>query len=435
MSRRNTSIKSAFSFSSGDIGQDSMSINIQNHIATTNGQQSRCKHPVPLPIFHAQARQALTIVWPDVSPNSIQLSHVCGGANNRIIGVTRPSTKGDGQQPDHFVVRVPNHDAGFRETVAAFIFADRYAKLTTPSTVHFDLGDSNPFGNPYLVQNRLPGMSAADVPFWRDHGRKLRFWSDYGAIFCELLQVRSSVIGACDFSIVGDGSAPSVHSRVGVRDRGTGAVWRQVPLKSVMPSKTAIRDYLLRDFERYKGVSARLASHMCRACQPIRLAHITAFTKLIHEAHDDGWFEGMAVTLRHVDLWPSNVLVAEDGSITGVLDWDGAMLEPAFMACEPPEMYWTCGMNLSGRDSQTKRDELKRAFNESAGTEYSRFAYGEAYNFLRKIVGFRPMYWCCCANPGHYDMDEIIRDWNGIRMKRVGKPSEAKIAFGDKDQT
>ncbi|ROT42557.1 hypothetical protein SODALDRAFT_354714 [Sodiomyces alkalinus F11] len=379
-------------------------------------------------IFHAQARQALTTLWRDVSPDSIQLSHVCGGANNRIIGVTRPSTRGDAQKPDRFVVRVPNIDVGFRETVAAFLFADRYTKLTTPSTIHFDLGDRNPFGQPYLVQNRLPGTPAADVPFWRDHRRKLRFWSDYGAVFRELLQVHSKIIGVCDFSIVGTG-VPRVDSRVGVREYGTRTVSRHVPLPSVMPSSTtAIRDYLLRNYRTSKTTLATLANRLCRPCQPIRLAHVEAFTTLIHEAHNDGLFDGMPVTMRHVDLWPSNVLVAEDGSITGVLDWDEARLEPAFTACDPPELYWTRGMNFCDQNSQAQCEDLKRAFFDSAGAEFCRFAHDEAYELLRRIAGFTPVYWCRCdESRWHYDMDEIIRDWNDIRLKRVGRPSEVKV--------
>lgn len=392
-----------------------------------NQPACRCNHPVPLVAFHAQARQALAILWPDVSPDSIQLSHICGGANNRVIGVARPCAQRNSQQPDSFVIRVPNQDAGFRETVAAFIFADRYTRLATPTTIHFDFEDNNPFGNPYLVQNRLPGESAADVPFWRDHGRKLRFWSDYGAIFRELLQVRGTVIGACDFNIIENTSAPTVASPVGTRQYDTGTVRRQLPVRSIMPPTTAIRDYLLRGFKRFEAAMAHPGSYMCEPCQPIRLAHIEAFTKVIQEAHADGWFEGMAITLRHVDLWPSNVLVAEDGSITGVLDWDEAMMAPAFMACEPPEMYWTCGMNFLDPNSQAQCDELKRAFLKAAGEEFVRYAYGETYNFLRKIAGFRPTYWCRCEDRAHYDMDEIVRDWNGIRMKRVGRPSEALV--------
>lgn len=91
----------------------------------------------------------------------------------------------------------------------------------------------------------------------------------------------------------------------------------------------------------------------------------------------------------------------EEGvTITGILDWDSAILGPEFMACIPPSWLWTGweddhseegGISWEGADLQPSSEngrELKDKFDEAAGPTYMRFAYKRTSPFAKRLMCF-----------------------------------------------
>lgn len=116
--------------------------------------------------------------------------------------------------------------------------------------------------------------------------------------------------------------------------------------------------------------------------------------------------------------------------VTGILDWDDAVIAPKFVNCQPPAWLW-------GYDKDTHVDEnellpfpyefegannepatpdqreLKKIFEDFAGPEYPRLAYDAPSRFIRTL--FR------IAVEGlntswHYNAAErIVGEWDDLR--------------------
>jgi len=147
-----------------------------------------------------------------------------------------------------------------------------------------------------------------------------------------------------------------------------------------------------------------------------------------------GWFHQVWYSLAHLDLAPRNILVDEvaflDPSrpsdlsrpiINGVLDWDGAVLAPCFLSCYPPVWVWGW-RDDEDEDERTANDDprtaqgrqLKMEFEEAAGVDYVRFAYGPHYRLVRfGIDGIR-------SNEDYREAEAMLREWGGERGKGGG---------------
>ncbi len=67
------------------------------------------------------------------------------------------------------------------------------------------------------------------------------------------------------------------------------------------------------------------------------------FTRIAQELALGGWLDDRQYSLAHLDLAPRNILVdltafpnTSRRVITGILDWDSAVLAPRFLSCYPP---------------------------------------------------------------------------------------------------
>ncbi|KAE8318371.1 kinase-like domain-containing protein [Aspergillus transmontanensis] len=52
-------------------------------------------------------------------------------------------------------------------------------------------------------------------------------------------------------------------------------------------------------------------------------------------------------TIRHPDWHPNNILVSDDLTITGLLDWQHGSILPLFLNCGFPQHIWNCGDEVS----------------------------------------------------------------------------------------
>lgn len=123
-------------------------------------------------------------------------------------------------------------------------------------------------------------------------------------------------------------------------------------------------------------------------------------------------------------------LSSEDSiSVTGILDWDDAVVAPKFVNCQPPGWLWGYDKDehtensllpwpyeLKGANnppSTPEQQELKVTFDDHAGPEYPRLAYDESSRLIRGL--YRIATNGLTANWFYEAAERIVREWELLR--------------------
>jgi len=148
---------------------------------------------------------------------------------------------------------------------------------------------------------------------------------------------------------------------------------------------------------------------------------------MAHELDADGWFCQVWYSLAHLDLAPRNIHVDEAAfldplciMITGILDWDGAVLAPCFLSCYPPLWIWDW-RDDEDEDERAANDDpgtaqgrqLKMQFEEAARADYVRLAYGAPYRLARRLVRFAIE--GVRSNEDYKEARAMLREWAQVR--------------------
>ncbi|KAI0186312.1 hypothetical protein EV127DRAFT_439024 [Xylaria flabelliformis] len=113
--------------------------------------------------------------------------------------------------------------------------------------------------------------------------------------------------------------------------------------------------------------------------------------------------------------------------ISGILDWDSAILAPMFMSCKPPLWLWGWKED-EDEDERTANEEpptaelrqLKKLFEDAAGPDYLRFAYQPAYRLARQLVSL--MINGLRSNEDFYGADTMLKEWKAIHNEPRTEP-------------
>ncbi|KAH8724899.1 hypothetical protein GQ44DRAFT_739995 [Phaeosphaeriaceae sp. PMI808] len=153
------------------------------------------------------------------------------------------------------------------------------------------------------------------------------------------------------------------------------------------------------------------------------------FITMAQELDTDGWFQGNRNSMCHLDLEPRNILInpmaeSQETIITGILDWDNAVLAPSFLSCKSPLWIWGWKED-EDEDEKTANDVpsteeervLKSTFEEAAGPEYIRYAYPPPYRLARRLVRFALD--DTKFNEDFYEAEAMLKEWTEIRYAQV----------------
>ncbi|KAI0571292.1 APH domain-containing protein, partial [Pyrenophora tritici-repentis] len=232
----------------------------------------------------------------------------------------------DGENVTEYVVRVPGHSTTDQWTENDAYVLEREAQLiehirknTTapvPHVIAYCSSHDNLLGFPYILMTKLPGQTAdtmwddgsqlsnqapefgfdpfylaADVPSAVMEKKRLRFLRSLARIMLEIQTLSFPHIGMPIFNP--DGSLEeATNQRISLVDRFQD-------------------DYLLCD--------DRESATLCMAAEAIfhMIFNLPVFTE-----------QNETFTIRHNDLDLQNILVEEEGNITGIIDWDNAIAAP-----------------------------------------------------------------------------------------------------------
>ncbi|CAM1503315.1 Fc.00g080910.m01.CDS01 [Cosmosporella sp. VM-42] len=399
---------------------------------------------------HNQQSLACNTVWPDADDKDVTLERMEGGGYNHIVGLNRRTAGADESQDQvaQYILRIPRlneRDCWMDREVAIMRFVREHTKIPVPEVIMFDETTNNVLESPYMVQTRIQGLPTIFHYKELNHQEQCRFAQELGAIVRQMLDTQSSRPGK--LALPADAlnfNAPfqvvPLPTRV-MRARGNQSACRSddpllITPYSNAPAHESIAEWLTTHFQ------ARKVLYLEELLDARELAlEVDACCRMVSELDSEGWFTNVPTSLAHLDFAPRNVLInpTSDTSqpiISAILDWDSAILAPAFMACAPPLWVWAW-VDDEEEDERTANDEpatpqqrlLKKLFEDAAGPEYLKFAYEPVYRLARRLVQFAvegvPM---CDMSDGIWEM---IEEWKDIR--RQGKAESGSSEEGDSE--
>ncbi len=364
---------------------------------------------------------ALSSIWPGSVTDEITIERLRGGGYNRIIGLTRQGLDGQSDIETEYILRVPrfSSQAKVDNDVAVLQFLHQHTKIPIPQVVQFDATKNNALSSPYMVQNRIPGTDLSRTFPELDHEAKCRVARELGNLFNQMLSVRSSTAGRLVLSNNHNHhEAPIDISSLELTD--------DPPVRpySNAPASESVHKVLTAIF-----LSRKAHSLETWPTEPSRPWFFDQLCRMTSELDTDGWLVNRHYSIAHLDLAPRNIMVnptvdAQLPIVSGILDWDSAILGPMFLSCAPPLWIWAW-QDDEEEDERTANDqpatlegqELKRCFEEAAGSEYVRLAYEPAYRLARQLVRFALE--GLHSHEAFREGKEMLKEWAGIYQSRM----------------
>lgn len=359
-----------------------------------------------------------------------------GGDYNRIVGITLPAAKPKEAHDRNLILRVPRWGQGQTERVVATLdYLRQRSNIPISNIVAKDFSRDNALGSPYVIQNRIPGSDLEILWAELNHSQRCTIAREVGSVIKCLLTLESPVTGHIKGSSRETGTAGPFTIVPFELKNTDGDLFEEQEQHSAPISETPRQSQTILDFfkcqiRRWREVDvARNAGMVDRT-----VGLWDSMLKLVEEMNDLDLFKMGVHCLCHVDLHPRNIMakVHPDGSVqvTGILDWDEAMVAPKFVNCEPPGWLWGFDPDdLSQEDLLTwpyempgandlpptlEKQELKRIFEEYAGLEYLSLAYDEQFRMSRGL--FRVAVFGLTSSENYSAADRIISDWARLRQ-------------------
>lgn len=269
--------------------------------------------------------------------------------------------------------------------------------IPVPQVIMFDCTEDNPIQSRFIVQNRLRGRPLIDLFPNLTPEQQCRVAQELGHAYRRMLAVSSVQAGRLVLPENIESLDAEVHAEVHVTAWDTNAeILRILKIPRKRPTTTPYRagrdresilDLLRRTFQDQKDEIQEKQPN-----DDFRPTQLDQFCAMATELEANGYFTKFNgyFSLAHLYLEPRNILADVDSPlngkiISGILDWDSAVLAPAFMCCTPPMWIWSWKED-EDKDERLANDirataeqkELKEVFEAAAGASYMDAAYQPA---------------------------------------------------------
>lgn len=367
--------------------------------------------------------------------SEVQVTRMKGGSYNRVIGVditpkakkssfdwlkmfcTRRKQKHPSTKTDSYVVRIPRHDGEDMDNDIAILRAvATHVSLPTPEVTFFDLSHGNMLEKPYMIQKKLEGQNLAQL--WQHLNMAQK--KCVAKLVTKLVPIIARVEappGAISLSATSNIANGGIEvEKFCVPARGLeDEAWGRANTWCAQP-QTAL-DHLLEQCERWREY---------QTSQGVCFDHIWDGFATIAQALNVRGFLGGPCVLTHGDLKAYNMLAEiqneSEISITGVIDWDYAVVAPEFMAYRAPFWLWTPeDMNSADDDDEdnvslppiTDEDrELKNVFLSNACEKYKRLAFAPEALLARRMY---PILQKGVFGPWNMqEANNVLREWSEL---------------------
>lgn len=364
-------------------------------------------------------------------PEAPIIERLHGGDYNRITSITLPSPISE--EGRNLILRVPRWGKGQTERASACLeYLSRESSIPVAAVIAKDIGRENPLNSPYILQDRLVGKDLELLWDSLDHSQRCTVAREIGSVIRSLLVLESPAPG----HITASQSKETAKTHTVVPfdlanvdgDRYEESDGQKHYLAIPWESQS-ILDFFQCQISRWRAVD--LARNGGTVDDTIGLWD--GMMKVIRQRSERSLFAQVDHCLCHPDLHPRNVMahIQDNGCIqvTGILDWDEAIVAPKFMCSEPPGWIWGFDPdNLPyddlpgwpyekpGADDMPptmEQQELKRIFEEHAGPEYLSLAYDPKCRMSRGL--FRIALFGLTSSENYDAAERLISDWKELQ--------------------
>ena len=337
---------------------------------------------------------------PPPPENEFLIERLAGGTYNRIIGITVNDAGNHG--PRNFVLRIPRPlmaDFGYIEReVAVLSYVRQNSTLPVADVVKFDPTTNNPLKSGYVVQTRLPGISLVSIWDELTHEQKCKVAREVGRIILALQALTNPTPGIIESSSADNGSPKFIVRPFDIKSPYDDNWKAKIPnYASDAEDQTPVQtpeEWFGTQFGRW--LAHELLENPAQILywdyqyQFVQVAKQMSSLDILGDGYN---------CLYHFDLAARNIMVQipGDGSltVTGVLDWDSAAFAPKFVSCAPPSWLWTEQKyydaeegEASSMPSTPEQEQIKEAFDDVLGFDYTWLAYKPEYRLARDLFYF-----------------------------------------------
>ncbi|KAK4695747.1 hypothetical protein P7C71_g2056, partial [Lecanoromycetidae sp. Uapishka_2] len=368
------------------------------------------------------------------TPQMPLIQHFKGGGFNHITSSTLPASYIKGHR--NLILRVPREDGSRPDQQVAVLNYVRQRTLIPVATIEAtDFTCDNAVGRPYVLQQRIPGRDLDSV--WDDlnHSQRCVVAKEVGRLIANLLSLESPYAGTIEPAT--NDSYISTETPIIVPFKLPDALGDSVeqlkPNSATGARKSLTCETTLELFE-------YCLSHWRKCALEESLGEIgddvilyDNMLKAVRKMDQLGLFKPDLYCLCHLDLHPRNIMVdvgPEDSiRVTGILDWDEAVIAPKFVNCQPPGWLWGYDKDTHTENSllpwpyeleganntpeTIEQRELKRIFDDNAGPEYPRLAYDQSSRLMRGL--YRVATLGLTANWHYTAAERIVEEWKVVR--------------------
>ncbi len=340
---------------------------------------------------------------PPPSPKDFIIERLAGGTFNRVTGITIVGR--DGQEDVRLILRVPRIEWESRpdRDVAILRYVRQHSSIPVADVEAFDITSNNALKDPYVIQNRLSGISLHSAHSQMSHKQWCTVAREIGRTMLAMHGLTNPTPGLIEESMDEKGNRgftvcpfdiKSPHD-MGWKKRAASCATTADDNASITKSygKTTLH-FLATQFGRW------FAEELTR--DPMSIYHwdyMHRLTKAASQMDRFGCLGDDDNCLTHLDIAGRNIM-AELGpddslTVTGYLDWDSAMFVPKFVACAPPWWLWQDkNDNTDSQEEESKAgdipvsledQETKRAWEEVVGDDVIFYAYQPQFVLARKL--------------------------------------------------
>lgn len=349
------------------------------------------------------------------------IERLAGGTYNRIAGIAVK----DAAVKDlkHFVLRVPRPgmaELGHIEREVAIVrYVRQNTTLPVADVLSFDATADNPLDSGYVVQSRLPGVSLHTIWDELTHEQRCIVAQEIGKVILALQDVKSPTPGIVEASLADDGS-----QKFSVRPFDIKSPC-DIDWKTKIPNHNSDTETETTNQSPLDWFGTQFGRWLAKEllASPAQILYWDfqyRFVEVAKQMNSLGILGDGQNCLCHFDLAARNVMVQiqPNGSLTisGIVDWDSAVFAPKFVSCAPPSWLWTDpkyldteGSEASSKPSTPEQEEIKEAFDDAVGFDWTWLAYEQEYRLARDLFYFAQH--GLHDNEAHKKAVKLLKEW------------------------
>ncbi|OIW34966.1 hypothetical protein CONLIGDRAFT_710216 [Coniochaeta ligniaria NRRL 30616] len=405
-------------------------------------------------------------LWPSALNQEVHNRSL--GGWNELIPITITLSESEG--PTDFILRLPNQwsETPVIESVAILHYVQTSTEIRVPDVIAYDTTTGNALKSPYIIMERLGNQDLDDILDDLTAQERTVIAAELGQVYKQLRKIRSAYSGkivpasSCHLPSLLPGETLS-HLPIAIepygallddcsKDRtptieidGTPKDFIAAGGLTSDPPNATLHEMVTRAFDR--RIIQCATWHPWDADEKEKYSTMRAMASAIvsenHVANPTGDF-----CLWHPDLFPRNIMVDPTRSpmITGIVDWDEAVLAPGFVAAVAPTWLWEPGPRYTEDEEDVEgaegdkeaferanrvpltaeMREVKRVFEQAAGDECLATCTSHYAIIARRLMMFvLPWQWTSDWTEWY---EETLEEWKTLRTgQKSGDHSDEEM--------